>query len=130
MPSTPALPVTARDLAILDMVYSYAGCTTGQIGRRFWPAATSLTACYRRIAHLVDVGLLHDQRLPSVSGVGSGKRFLTLGPAGRNIIAQRRGTAVRATSDHVPPLFVDHHVTIGDFRLAHESAASGSDGVI
>lgn len=125
------LQLTARDLAVLEMVRSYHGCTTEQIHARFWRRGSSPSACYRRIALLVNAGYLAAHRLPALSGVGSGKRFLTLGTLGRGHLARREGTrsTTRPVHEAVTPLFAEHHLAIGDFRIALELAAGLSTDV-
>jgi Replication-relaxation len=58
--------------------------------------------------------------------VGSGKRLLTVGPTGRVLVAESHGIPVTLIRRHdaVTPLFVQHHVATGDFRLALELAAA------
>jgi hypothetical protein len=120
------LQLTARDLAIVDMVHAYSGCTPDQIHERFWPRGSAYSACYRRLAFLTDARYLAAQRLPSLTGVGSGKRLFTIGPTGRVLLAERHGIPVVLIRHHdaVTPLFVQHHVAIGDFRIALELAAA------
>lgn len=122
---TRVLEVTERDTSIVQMVWSYEGCTTEQIHARFWDPASPLSACYRRVALLVESEYLAAQRLPSITGVGSGKRFLTLGPRGRVLLGERFGVPMgRADVLGTSPLFSQHRIAIGDFRLALERAAS------
>src|SRR5690348_13938339 len=81
--ATSVLALTHRDLAILTMVHQYDGCVIEQIKRRFWPTFGARSACYDRLARLIAANHLHAQRLPSLTGRGSGKVFLTIGPQGR-----------------------------------------------
>ena len=72
--------LTNRDLSILAFAYNFGGVTADLICKRHFQAGPgALRACYRRIARLISQGLLTSTRLPSATGVGSGKAFLTLG---------------------------------------------------
>ncbi len=118
--------LTARDQAILEMVHRYAGCTTEQVQARFFPTPGARSACYARLARLRNAGLLASMRLPSQSGVGSGRAFLTLGRLGHGVVAARLGVAerdVRLAHYARAPLFLAHHLAIGAFRLALELAS-------
>jgi Replication-relaxation len=130
-PASSAFLLTPRDNAILDMVHDLRGCTSSQIHSRFWGANRPRAACYRRIAGLIREGYLCARRLPSLSGVGSGKRFLTLGEAGRDLIAQRLRVSVDVIgiSDPKTPLFVHHHEAVSDFRIAVEIGARSLEHV-
>lgn len=63
-----------------------------------------------------------------MTGVGSGKLFLSLTPRGRSVAAAAQGLGVhtlprvRANS----PRFIEHHLAIGDTRIALELAADRS----
>jgi hypothetical protein len=113
------------------MVCAYRGCTTEQIHARFWRPGSSPSACYRRIALLVDADYLRAFRLPSLTGIGSGKRFLTIGPRGRACLLARGSGVVAGTLAQAAftPLFAEHHLAIGDFRLSLELAAEAASGV-
>lgn len=121
--------VTARDLAICRMVYEYQGCSIDHIRRRFFPTPGSRTPCYRRVARLVQQGFLASTRLPSFSGVGSGRAFLTIGQNARLVLAEvlglSRSELTRTRMDS--PLFISHHLAICDVRLAFERAADHSN---
>ena len=128
-----AIGLTTRDLAMLEMVHAYRGCTTQQLHTRFWLATSPLSACYRRVARLLETDYLAARRQPSLTGLGSGKRFLTLGPAGRFLVAQRLGLPLDAVArpDPASPIFVQHHEAVGDFRIALELAVrDGSEVAI
>jgi Replication-relaxation len=119
---------TARDLAIVTMVHELRGCTSAQIHARFWGAGHPPAAAYRRIGKLIEAGYLSSHRLPSLSGIGSGKRFLTLGASGRRMVAETLRIPVKELRgvDPSAPLFVHHHEAIGDFRIALETALGAS----
>jgi hypothetical protein len=123
--------LTTRDLAILEMIYTCRGCTTAQFHTRFWPAHSPPTACYRRIAHLIAAGYLSAHRLPLLSGVGSGKRFLTLGPAGRSLVEKFLAAPLESLPKSRPsmPFFIHHHEAVGDFRIALELPAEDASDV-
>lgn len=124
------LTLTARDLDILAMTHRYDGLVIEQIKRRFWPSFGARSACYDRIARLIADRYLHAQRLPSLSGRGSGKVFLTLGPRGRPELARELedpAIAKGRNASPVTPLFVAHHVAIGEVRMAIEQAVLAQD---
>jgi hypothetical protein len=116
---------------MVEMVATHGGCTTDQVHTRFWQSGSPLAACYRRLALLVNAGYLHAHRLPSLTGIGSGKRFLTLGTMGRALLAEQRGISVARPTSHEPvtPLFADHHLAVGAFHLALELAVAGTDDI-
>jgi len=120
-----SLSLTPRDQAIIQMVYDYGGCGAQHIHHRFWPPDSSLSACYRRLSRLIAGHYLVNWRLPSLTGQGSGKSFLTLGLAGRRLIAVAHELPLRSLgrTDHVAtPLFIAHHFAICDTRVAFEQA--------
>ncbi len=124
--------MTARDAAVLDMVLRYGGCTVDQIRRRFFRRRGARSACYARLAQLRDAGLLASFRLPSQTGVGSGRAFLTLGRAGCRVLAERLGVQLgdlRRQQQACAPLFLAHHLAIGDLRLALELASEEQTGL-
>jgi len=129
MPVPPPVQLTERDYQLLVMVFAYRGLTIAVLRRRFFPTPGARSACYARVQRLVAGKYLSAHRLPSTSGVGSGKTFLTLGPHGRLVIAKRlgcsRGELGRA-SRLVAPLIVAHHLAICDVRLSLEVAAERS----
>jgi hypothetical protein len=119
------MTLTPRDIGILTLVHSYCGCTADHIRRRFFATAGARSACYERIALLVDTGYLTRLRLPSQSGQGSGKFFFTVGRLGRPVMTKILGLtraelsrASRASS----PLFISHHLALCDARLSLELA--------
>ena len=114
---------------MLCLVHAYRGLTITQLRRRFFPTPGARSACYARVHYLVQTGYLLSQRFGSVSGVGSGKTLLTLGPRGRRVVAELLGCA-RAELGRDPrltsPLLLAHHLAIGDVRLSLELAAEQS----
>lgn len=129
---SPAQPVlTQRDLAILQMVYSYGGVTASLIQQRFFPShgTGSPSACYRRLALLVGAGLLDNSHhlIPS-SRIGAARSFLTLGRNARPLIADllKPGRSELKRSRLAVPATIDHHIAICELRLAVELAAEAS----
>ena len=129
MPVPPPVQLTERDYQLLVMVFAYRGLTIAVLRRRFFPTPGARSACYARVQRLVVGQYLTAHRLPSTSGVGSGKTFLILGPRGRSVIAKRlgcsRGELGRA-SRLIAPLVVAHHLAICDVRLSLELATDRS----
>ncbi len=130
MPST-ALPfaLTDRDLAMLDMVFAYGGLGVQHLQKRFFPTPGARAACYARIAKLVHAGYLAGQRLPSQTGLGSGRLFLTTGPAARPILARLRNCSVSELKRQTrmkAPVLLNHELAIVDVRLALELAVEAS----
>lgn len=117
-----------RDIAILTMVHSFGGCTAEQAARRLFSTLKGPRVCYRRMAGLINQGYLSCRRLPAMTGVGSGKNFLTVTPRGRLIVATAQGVLVSdlSRSRTSAPRFVEHHLAIGDTRIAFELAAERS----
>ncbi len=117
-----------RDIAILVMVHSFGGCTAEQVARRRFSTLKGLRVCYRRLAKLINQGYLSCRRLPAMTGVGSGKNFLTVTPRGRLIAAAVEGISVSdlTRSRTNAPRFIEHHLAIGDTRIAFEQAAERS----
>lgn len=124
----PSLILTNRDLAVLKMVYDFGGCTAEHIRKKFFPTNGARSACYARIAKLVDGEYLTSVRLPSFYGIGSGKAFLTPGPKARPILAEMLGLSrtelgrIRVDS----PLFIQHHLNLCDIRVSVELASEKS----
>jgi hypothetical protein len=121
------IQLTSRDMAIVEMIYRFAGCTVEHIHERLWPENTALSSCYRRIAWLVAAKYLAATRLPSLSGQGSGRTLLTIGPASRPLVAKLLGvpvTSLPRSTDIATPLFLAHHFAVCDFRVALELATA------
>jgi hypothetical protein len=127
MPATrhSLLQLTPRDMAILAMVHDFHGCSVQHVHDRFWAQESSLSVTYRRVARLRAEGYIRMQRLPSLSGQGSGKAFLSLARRGRQVVAEQLEIPLSQLPRHKPAetsLFVAHHFAICDFRVALELA--------
>lgn len=120
-----SLSLTDRDLAVLRMVYEYDGCAIDHIRLRFFPTSGARTPCYRRIAHLIEHAYLASNRLPSLTGRGSGKAFLTIGSQARSLLAQvlELSRSELARTRMSSPLFIAHHLALCDLRSVFEAAA-------
>lgn len=128
--ASPLIALTRRDIAIVSMVDAYGGCTVSQLRRRFFPTPGARSACYARIARLITGGYLGSVRLPAFTGIGSGKVLLTAGRAARALLLKQSTSIarqMRPSSRLVAPLFVHHHLAIGDFRLTLELACKTAD---
>lgn len=125
---TARLVLTDRDVQILMMIFHYGGCTADHIQRRFFRTKGGRSACYARIAKLVEAEYITSVRLPSLNGIGSGKAFLGLGPKGRLVIGDLLGLSrtelarVRADS----PLAIGHHLALCELRVSVELASEHS----
>ncbi len=113
------------------MVYSYDTCSADHICARFFGCDNysgkygPRVACYRRIAKLRQEGYLVTYRLPSVTGVGSGKSLLGLGPKGRKLLGEQLELPVselKRLKQVVTPILGAHHLAICDVRLSLELA--------
>ncbi|MGH7511364.1 MAG: hypothetical protein ACREOQ_00435, partial [Gemmatimonadales bacterium] len=127
------LRLTPRDTAILALVYFYDGIIIDLIVRRFWPSPGARSACYDRVARLINAGYLRAERLPSQTGLGSGKQFLTVGPKARPILIEQYGVSppeLRHLDRDVTPLFAHHHLEICSFRLSLELAVKATPGIL
>ena len=124
-----AVQLTARDRRLLQMVATYRAVTITQLRRRFFATPGARSAGYARIKRLVSTHYLSSQRLGSVSGIGSGKMLLTLGRAGRHLVAAAP-TATRYRLGRAPRLralgTIAHHLALGDVRLSLELAVEQS----
>src|SRR5687767_7505043 len=80
------LCLTSRDLGILCMVTSFDGCSIEQIQRRFFPTPGARSACYRRLALLIEASYLRSARILAAPAAVFGKAFITIGPAAREIL--------------------------------------------
>ncbi len=120
-----SIAITPRDIQILLMVYSYDKCSIQHIAGRFFgqngvSRREPSTACYRRIARLISADFLTTHRLPSWTGVGSGKALLGLGPKGRRVLAEHLGLSrseLRRLRQVHTPYVGKHHLAVCDFRL-------------
>ncbi len=123
--------ITLRDIQILRMVYFYDTCSAYHICSRFFgcdfPSGKygPRVACYRRIARLTEAGYLTTYRLPSLTGVGSGKSLLGLGPKGRKLLGEHLQlplSELKRLKQVVTPVLGAHHLAICDVRLSLELA--------
>src|SRR6266508_101857 len=100
------------------MVHNYGGCPVNHIKDRLFGDLKSLRVVYREISDLIEDGWLAARRLPSTSGIGSGKTFLTVTPAGRAVVAQalglQRSELGRSRLDS--PKLIQHHLAICSAR--------------
>ncbi len=130
LPIRSTLSITPRDIQILQLVYSFDRCSREHILRRFWakngasgPGPES--ACHRRIAKLITSGFLTADRLPSLTGVGSGKSLLGIGPRGRVLLSDVLGLSrseLNRLRQLQSPFAAAHHLAICDVRLFLEQA--------
>ncbi|MBI2334304.1 replication-relaxation family protein [Candidatus Daviesbacteria bacterium] len=121
--------LTKRDMAIIVMVYLFGGCSSAHVAKRIFPTLKSPRVSYRSIARLTHAGYLDSRRLPSSTGVGSGRLFLSVGPKGRAVVAQALGVSASdlARSRIDAPRFIDHHLAICDTRVNVELAVERSN---
>jgi len=128
MKSPAQLVLTDRDLAILEMVFSYGGCSVAHVQKRWFPTSGARSAAYDRVNRLVEAGYLIGHRLPSQTGQGSGKLFLTTGSAARPVLAKllNCSSALQRQTRASTPAFLNHELAIVDFRLALELAVEAS----
>jgi hypothetical protein len=138
MDTAQSLAITPRDIKILQLVYAYDTCSADHLCARFFGASSTpgkygpQVTCYRRIARLRQAGYLTGYRLPSLSGMGSGKLLLGLGPRGRKLLAehlQLSRSELRRLKQVVTPVLGAHHLAVCDVRLALELACEGRAGV-
>src|SRR5437868_1764611 len=97
------------------MIHGYSGCSIEQIRRRFFATPGARSACYARVSLLVEEKYLAASRLPSLTGVGSGKMFLILGSRGRQVVAHEleiSRSELARTSRAVSPFMLAHHLAI------------------
>ena len=117
--------LTSRDEAIITMVFSYDGVAIHHIQERFFPTSGARSACYTRIGTLVKAGYLTTARIPSQTGLGTGKAFLTVAARARPLVAKllnvSPSTLSRGTRAHAPAI-IEHHLSICDVRLSFERA--------
>ena len=106
------------------MVYAYEGCTIDHVRGRFFPGRDngSRSASYRRIAFLAEQNYLERVRVPSLTGIGSGKALLKVGPAARPVLAKvlelPSVKLIRVRRDS--PVVLPHHLALCDIRTSFE----------
>lgn len=115
------IPIT--DICLL--VYDYDGCGISQLFECFWAehgrSWARQNACYRRLRQLVRAEYLRATRIPSLSGIGGGPLFLTLGPRGRQLLAEQLHLPIaelRQQRRIETPYTAVHHLAICSYRLA------------
>lgn len=125
--SRSTIAFTSRDQQILLLVHNLRGCSIDHIFGRLWPVESTRSTCYRRVGRLLKAGYLSSQRLPSLTGTGSGKAFLTVGPLGRSLLAKMLGIPLselsRQSDAFSSAFYPTHHLRLCDVRCALELAA-------
>src|SRR5688572_4642416 len=138
MDTAQALAITPRDIKILHLVYAYDTCSAEHLCARFFGASPTpgrygpQVTCYRRVARLRQAGYLTGYRLPSLTGMGSGKLLLGLGTNGRKLLAEHLGLSrseLKQLKQVVTPVLGAHHLAVCDVRLAVELACESRAGV-
>lgn len=138
MNTTQHLAITPRDIKILELVYAYDTCSAHHICQRLFGTSPTpgkygpQVTCYRRISRLGQAGYLTGYRLPSLSGIGSGKLLLGLGHAGRKVLAeylQLPRSQLKQLKHVVTPILGAHHLAVCDVRLALELACEAVPGL-
>lgn len=108
--------LTARDKAILLMVYEYDRVGIAQVARRFFNNLTTATV---RVWRLIGAKYLRADRVPNESGYGAGRYLLGIGPQGRRVL----GLSAKEVSslNHLEKLYpLNHHLACCDFRVGLE----------
>lgn len=132
MPTISLLSLTPRDIDIFIFVHSYGSCTIEHLRRRFFPTPGARSACYARILRLTEARYLSSTRLPSLTGIGSGKSLLTIGPQARPVLAEALGiprSEIERVTRSMSPFVIAHHLATCDVRLAVELATVNLDQV-
>src|SRR5688572_28599274 len=95
LPTPERVVLTDRDLEAFLLIYRLGSCAVLHLYELFWPPSDTKpgprNSCYRRVRQLISAGYLDADRLPSLTGLGAGRLFLTLGPKGRNAVAEQLG---------------------------------------
>src|SRR5436305_387819 len=107
--SSPLL--TPRDIQILIMAYQYDSVTIEMLWRRFWGHSMSQRACYARVQRLISSGYFRSCILPSKSGKGTGKQWLTVGPAAVPILVEYLDldpSEIKQLRHSLPPFYWQH----------------------
>jgi len=114
------------------MVASFDGCSIEQIQRRFFPTPGARSACYRRLALLIEAGYLRAARILAAPASVFGKAFITVGPSAREILRSQlllEPREVRRFAARAVPTTAAHDLAINDVHLALELACRGSSRV-
>src|SRR5437016_3898416 len=80
--------LTPRDILILIMVYLYDGLVSEMVCCRYFGQNRSFRAGYARLAKLVASHYLRSCPLPSMTGKGTGKQWLTIDYNARPILEE------------------------------------------
>src|SRR5712692_8943013 len=113
----------------MEMAFTFGGVSVSLVQRRWFTTLGARAACYERIHKLVAAGSLTSTRLPSSTGSGSGKAFLTLGLNGRPELAKLLNcslSTLQRQSRAKAPAILQHHLVTCDFRLSLELAVEVS----
>jgi hypothetical protein len=129
--------LTQRDISIISFLYQVGGSTVDHLLRLFYPTYRTRkygprSPAYDRLSKLIEAGYLRAQRLPSLTGVGSGKRFLTVGKASYGLLADRLGhprQAIAKAARELTPFAAAHHLAIVDFLVSLQLALKGQSAV-
>ncbi len=108
------------DVEVLRLAYDYDGLSSDLFLKAMFPKPSARSYGYTRISRLAQSGLLNRTRLPSLTGIGSGQSFFTLGREGRKVMASLwdipRTDLIRKETP-ISILFVAHHLFICTIRL-------------
>lgn len=138
MDTAHAPAITPRDIKILQLVYAYDTCSADHLCARFFGTSPApgkygpQVTCYRRVARLRQADYLTGYRLPSLSGMGSGKLLLGLGPTGRKVLAEHLElprSELKQLKQVVTPALGAHHLAVCDVRVSLELACEAAPGV-
>src|SRR5581483_2088461 len=122
-----SISLTARDVQIILMVYSYWGLTTDVLARAFWPRSyRSSDTHYERLRRLSQAGYLQVRAISTLSSYGTSRHFYTVGRRGLPIVSHQlhlsRSERLRQ-SRIATPANLAHHASASHFRLSVERAA-------
>ncbi|MFN0071277.1 MAG: replication-relaxation family protein [Chloroflexota bacterium] len=129
MAARTSIVITRRDVASMVMIHTYDGCLVQDIWRRFYPSSGARAAVYTRLQRLAEAGYLARHQLPALYGRGSGRTFLTLGPKGRQMLAEHLElprTELKRLRELTAPLLGAHHGAINAFRVSLELACESA----
>jgi hypothetical protein len=126
-PEESPMIVQERDMEILKALYDYRFLTTSQVTGLFF---SSRSKALRRLRQLYDNGFVARIFRPVV--VGSAEIIYCLDTQGVNALARRLGVDrgeinwSRRSFSRLKSLFLDHALTVNQFRVAIQVAASDS----
>ncbi len=134
-----SVSVLLKDLELFAMIYHYGSCGIAHLLSAFWPRErynsdwTRRSAGYRRIHQLALAGYLRVQRLPALSGIGSGPSLVSLGSKGMSALSEYLGVARSELRRQLrvieSPFPAGHHLAACDVRQAIELACQRSQVV-